>query len=726
MRKYLILLLLIGLWSGSSNFALAASNRDREIKDLVRFLTSSAMLVPSKSGLLIPLNFYVGSTEDVARYFGDYICLPDDTCTVVDSLYSNPYFFLTSPFAILGEGLPPQQGTVQEWFQAQAQIERTNINYGTDIYHAATWQIALALASKNDYLSEAKARELVANELDSISNPANRAIGIFFQYGYQLSIFDPLKAFTFRLIATNYFNKDPFFGGRYQDFITWNYNIYTLAKNDPEGHSPDFFTFVTTWSDWKPLTGENAWAQLIGPLQAEYIFTEGKVSATSKAVLNAINSLYAFSAMQTAVGAFYYAPGGTRDNQGVLPVGEVSIEDNFSVLAGLQVLKGILEKTEHTAEVTHALDMIDTMLNGGITVNGYETLGLLSFLYNGAFDAQKGVFYTHGSIDIPSSKTDWNPDTSEELTGMAVDVNLWGMSALGIETMDNWYGNGTALNLWRIIRNQGGYFDNGQLWGIGFTLNNHTDIEPEDIMSAENTASAINTVRALIDHYSGLGMDTTELEADLRSMQDNFSNLRNDEYLSANFVGATPKEFYIDLPIEIGRAYLYASRRFPLPFLWNANTLASTTATSWVLINRFDFNPFQYTGKLEGEDYSIPVKIDIFDHDNEPDGGSLPKTVRVKYTRGDLGPVKKLVISYNLDGSQVNWIVAASTAQRQGIASLPKGAEGIMISFFDSGWVNACQIIPATKICKDPSCMGVHTIAARWSSNGKGECDLLD
>ncbi|KTC86785.1 hypothetical protein [Legionella brunensis] len=725
MRKYLILIAFIGLWL-SSNITFAANTRDKEIKDLVHFLTSDAILVPSKTSLLIPLSFYVGSIEDVARYFGDYICSADDTCTVVDTLYSNPYPFLTSPYVILGRGLPPQDSTVQQWLQAQAQIERTNTKYGTDIYHAATWQIALALAAENDYLSEAKAKELVANELDSITHSANRAFGTFFLYGYQLLIFDPLKAFTFRLIATNYYNKDPFFGGRYQDFLSWDYNIFDLAKNDPEKHSPDFFTFVTTWSDWKPLTGENAWAQLIGPLQAEYIFTEGKIPASSKTLSNAINTLYAFSAMQTGIGAFYYAPGGTRDGQGTLPVGEISIEDNFSMLAGLQILKRILEKTEKTAEVTSALESIDIMLNGGTTVNGYKTLGLLSFLYNGAFDAKQGVFFTRGSVNIPSSQNDWTPDTSEVLAAMAVDVNLWGMSALGIETVDKWFGPGTALNIWRIVRNQGGYYGNGQLWGVGFTLNNHTDIEPEDIMSAENTASAINTLQALIDYYSQLGINTVELERDLQSIQDNFFHLRNDEYLSANFVGATPKEFYTVLSIELGRAYLYASRRFVLPFIWNANTLPSTTATSWVLINKFNFNPFQYTGKLEGEDYPIPLKVDILDHDNEPEGGALPKTVRVAYTRGNLGPVKKLVISYNLDGSQTNWIVAASTSQSRGIASLPKGAEGIMISFFNGGWANACQIIPANKICKDNGCMSVHTIVASWSSTGKGECDIVD
>ena len=117
-------------------------------------------------------------------------------------------------------------------------------------------------------------------------------------------------------------------------------------------HSP-VFKYVTTWSDWQPLTGDNAWAQIIGPLQADYLLYNGSIPITSKALSNAMNSLYAFSAMQAAIGAFYYAPGGTVGAQGLIPEGEISVEDNFSVLAGLQILKRILQNTEQTSATHH-------------------------------------------------------------------------------------------------------------------------------------------------------------------------------------------------------------------------------------------------------------------------------------------------------------------------------------------------------------------------------------
>ncbi|WP_019217073.1 hypothetical protein [Legionella tunisiensis] len=151
---------------------------------------------------------------------------------------------------------------------------------------------------------------------------------------------------------------------------------------------------MTTWPDWQPLTGDNAWAQIIGPVQAEYLLYNGSIPITSKALNNAMNSLHAFSAMQAAIGAFYYAPGGTVGQQGLIPEGEISVEDNFSVLAGLQILKHILENTEQTAEVSLALQRIDVMLNGGKTVNGYDTLGLLSFCITVLLMSKRAYFYS--------------------------------------------------------------------------------------------------------------------------------------------------------------------------------------------------------------------------------------------------------------------------------------------------------------------------------------------
>lgn len=717
MKKSLVCLAISGLFT--INVACAkATPDDAEIRELVKFLTSDQLLVNGKSDQQVPLSYYIGTQKEVDSYFGDYICSSDNSCSVVDSLYDNP-------FAILGRGLPPQQGTSQDAAQAQAQIERTDMKYGADIYDAATWQIALALAAKNGYLDAQKAKTLIDNQLQAILDSTNRATAASFKYGYSKSITDPAKAFTFRMIASNFINKDPFANGKYKDSVSWDYDPDEMAKNDPKHHDADYFKYISTWSDWKPITGENAWAQLIGPLQAEYLLNNGQIAIDSPALINALNSLDAFSAMQAGIGAFYYAPDGSQGNQGPIPKGEISVENNFSALGGLQILKHVLQNTEQTSQVTDALKKIDVMLNGGTTTNGYKTVGLLSFIYNGAYNSNTGLFYTHGTAVIPSSTSDWQPDTSDNAGAMAIDINTWGTSALGVETLEKWFGEGAALKLWQQLRTRGGYYNNGDLWGVGYTLDNNAGDNPEQIMSTEWTAGAINTLQSMIDYYSQKGVDTNQLEVDLESMQQGIIHLRNDQYLKAGFQNATPAENFVVIPPEAGQGYLYASKRFAIPFGWNANTLPSTTSNAWVLMNRFNYNPFQYGGKLSGEDYAVPAKVDLSGGNDTPKD-KLPTSVSVNFNAGNLGTITQLSLSYKLDPSQANWVTAATVNGREGSAQLPAGTALISIAFNNNGWAGACQITPAAKICKDDSCSQLFTIATAWSADGKGDCDLTD
>ena len=716
MKKWKIFIIASCLLINPPILSCAETDNSSEIKQLVNFLVSDKIVTLTADLKLVPLSFYTGTTEDIAAYFGDFICAANNTCTVVDSLYH--------PFAILGRGLPPREGTELEWLEAQAQIERTNIVNVTDIYHGATWQIALALAAKNGFLDPFRAKLLVLNELFYITNPINRAVGLTFKYGNDISVFNPNFAYTFRWLATSFYNKDPFFNCRYQDFITQDFTLGEASIADPAHHLPGFFKFITTWSDYRPLTGKNAWAQLIGPLQAEFILNNGKIPLYSLALQNAINSLTPFELMQTGIGAFYLAPLGTQGSQAPLPSGEISIEDNLAVLAGLQVLKSSLQNTIQTAEVKQALSRIHVMLNGGRTIRGFNTLGLLSFLYNGAYDPDNGIFLTRGTALIASSTDNWQPGTSSRASFTAVSTNLWAISVLGAETIDRWFGRETALKLWQTVRNNGGYFNNGELWGLGYSLNNNVGSQPESIMAAAQTGAAINALNMLIDFYRGSEIDVTDLETDRASLKLNFSHLRNDLYLNSNFVDATPREFFIIVPPSMGQAYLYASKRFPIPFDWNANTIASINANAWVVMNNFDFNPFQYAGKLAGENYTTPQKRVILDKTIETPSGALPIEVTINFSAGELGSIKRLALRYNLDGSQTNWITAAITNERQSFTQLPRGTKAIAISMVNDDFANVCQINPATRICTDESCLNVRSINAHWSSNGLGDCDL--
>jgi hypothetical protein len=248
-------------------------------------------------------------------------------------------------------------------------------------------------------------------------------------------------------------------------------------------------------------------------------------------------------------------------------------------------------------------------------------------------------------------------------------------------------------------------------------------------MSTEWTAGAISMVSSLIDHYSKSGVDVSQLKSDLASMQSGVQNLRSDKYLAAGFDQATPAANYVALPKSDGAGYLYASKRWAIPFGWNSNTLPSLTSNAWIVMNQFEFNPFQYNGRLSGENYQTPAAKDI----SGGGGGSvdtLPKSVSVNFDSGNLKtPLKTLGISYSMDKAGTNWVSAGNatgSGKISGTATMPKGAARLSIAFqaTDGSWNGACQVVPAGKICGDQSCSTVKAVSAAWSADGTGACSV--
>ncbi len=211
------------------------------------------------------------------------------------------------------------------------------------------WQIAVMLgATVNKFRNSvtADAYELVAVQI----GPSHRrptvpnayagkpAITSGNQFNYNgVEVKDPAAAYVFRMTAPGWLVDDPLRGSRYGSWIS----AAGLPANNTE-----YQIGRVTWSDWKPITGENAWAFLLGPLQAAYIHyitaKKGRyVPFEDAAVQNALAILPTFAAMQSAVGAVYYAPSGTLQSAADVAVSPnlVSVENNFSLYAGLNVLQ---------------------------------------------------------------------------------------------------------------------------------------------------------------------------------------------------------------------------------------------------------------------------------------------------------------------------------------------------------------------------------------------------
>jgi len=210
-----------------------------------------------------------------------------------------------------------------------------------------------------------------------------------------------------------------------------------------------------------------------------------------------------------------------------------------------------------------------------------------------------------GLANDPTQKNAWMPT----LQPKAVDVNTWGIAALGAKKIDEWFGFGAAFNNWQKVKGWGGYGLGKELWGVGFSNQDGNGIAADGnyrqgIMSAEWTAGAIVAVRNMVEYYKSIPTSSSDyanaqkylpmLQADEKTMLRGLNQLRIDKYAAAGFP-ETPKDF--NKLVTLGKgSYLYASKRYMIPFGWYANPLPSTCSTAWVVMVANGFDPLRYGG----------------------------------------------------------------------------------------------------------------------------------
>jgi hypothetical protein len=318
--------------------------------------------------------------------------------------------------------------------------------------------------------------------------------------------------------------------------------------------------------------------------------------------------------MQSAVGGVYYAPSGTVGNEGDAAVNphQISVENNLSLYAGLQILRATLQAEldgdtalsgDEKTQIKDALRLIEVMIAGGQSGKNSQTKGLLSFFKTAAW--QNGGFVQGGLAHDPGQNSDWVPTT----TPMAVDVETWGIAALGTQQIDQWFGYGASFELWQRLKTWGGYGVGKDLWGVGYSDQDGNGIDPggaykQGVMSAEWTAGAINAVRNMIGAYgaetsSSSRYDTAQkylarLKQDEAAMLKALTALRIDQYPATDFPGKPPG--YAKLIAMKTKPYLYASKRYHIPFGWYANPLPSTASTAWVIMIADSYDPFGFGG----------------------------------------------------------------------------------------------------------------------------------
>jgi hypothetical protein len=559
-------------------------------------------------GIILPFSF-----TDSEQYWEEYVCgLPHTECAVFDAYDPDDYALKPAP----GPGAP-------------LQTERVNVHNGTNIYDAATWQIAImlgAVVNKFGNFLDVDPYKLVSNQNAVLSGAyvspeiplGSRATTKQGLYTYNgVAITDPRAAYAFRMTPSVWLADDPLKDSQFASHI----RVGPLPGNRPQ-YQPGRIS----WSDWKPITGDNAWAFFVGPLQAAYLYhvvaNHGMyVPFKDQSIQNALAVLPAFATMQSSVGAIYYAPAGTVGNSSGRPVNRyfVSVENNLSVYAGLRILDATLAaELEHEPNLgvasrnrlAESRRIIATMISGGQVTEARHPRGLLEFLKDSAW--HDGEFVQAGYANDPTVAKEWVAVTEPK----AVDVNTWGVAALGPEQIDGWFGFGAAFGVWQRLKKWGAYGVDHTLWGVGYSdADGNGELADgafkSGILSGEWTAGAIVMVRSMIQYYEATPREShaytraqeflRQLRIDEKSMIRGVQELRFDRYVAGNMPGK-PRN-YANLIVEptnpiATQPYLYASSRYRIPFGWYANPLPSTCATAWIFLVADSYDPFVYGGRF--------------------------------------------------------------------------------------------------------------------------------
>jgi hypothetical protein len=327
-----------------------------------------------------------------------------------------------------------------------------------------------------------------------------------------------------------------------------------------------------TWNDYRPVLGENSWAQLIAPLQVAFI-KYGTISAIPSddfSIALALRLLPSLKKSLTCIGGVSYAPYNTFNGERDTGF-DVSTENNASLLGGLKMLKYLLQtKGIH----------LDKLPDINLLITNIQNYILLSY------DPVNGYFRQGGSLPI------W-PESGCEFTwapfpiAFAVDCQTWVMSVISPKVIDAYLVEkqyaGSSLTIWKKTKELGGYRYNvqtGQCDGLGFTVNT-----VDQVFSGEWTLGAINMLRIFANEYTDSSFMT-----EATFMRDAIERDLTKEGLV--------DDWYPDFGVN------YANKRYFIPFGWWANPVLSTASTGWAVLMDKDYNPF-YLGGQYKVNYSL-------------------------------------------------------------------------------------------------------------------------
>jgi hypothetical protein len=494
-----------------------------------------------------------------------------------------------------------------------APIERVLMASGANVYDTASWAVALAAATGCRQFS----REDKADFTGALNAYFRFLVSASYPGGLRVyKAFDPDGAMRWSYGESG---EDAAHGtdaqGQpldYRNAFYWQFAPPRWQNPDPHWDPLAPPGAQMNWPGWSVITGEEAWAAFLGPLQAAYTMGQGKPgwsAATSPVnapalVDNACRALRAVTLMRNSATGGLYRNVRPPDSGDGPQWFATSLENNWCMYTGL----GFLEKALLDLQATLMASPRALSFDPAASLAEVRSLrqGLAAFFGNKALvwhakgepfgdaDAVPYAFFlqgTTGRAEASAGVTD----------AFATDVQTWGVAAiLGDRDLERdlaaRYGTHFLYDMLKAAITLGGFRGaDGSLEGIGF--NAQKPGAPEAQLSGEWTWGAINAAILLADFYGeparADAARASELLGWARSMIAGVDRLCSHTY--------NPQQ------LRDGRdwvGYLYANRRAWIPWGWFANACPSQAATTWAFRVNCGFNAFE----LGGGDHQRTVK----------------------------------------------------------------------------------------------------------------------
>jgi hypothetical protein len=441
------------------------------------------------------------------------------------------------------------------------QTEELLTHLGLDIYDGAMWTIALSVLGMvheaDNYTNNVIVQHKTAQFTDIRGDHACKGVMAWNQCT------DPSQSgvcgFCYGLNATSLTVKNAYIFRMISDY--WDIQGTLDARCPQTGMN-------WIWNDYRPILGENAWAQLTGPAHVAMIKANNTPSnIPDDAPIFAIGIPF-LDALETMVagntGAIFYAPWNTwfGFSHASMDIAEsFSIENQGSTYAGLRALYQLINNRSSSTHKQH-LPRIKKLMAG------IQKILLQS--WNGEYFRQGGTYnHTNGELK-------WHQGGSPDF---AVDCQTWVSTVLGVAVVDGAFGNLTSYKLWQTVKARAGYYSGGYLYGVGYTDNSYAG----QVFSGEWTYGAINWLQVMIAEGGYNSTIVADLNTDIQNM---LFGLETDLYTITRIHNSTEKH----------NAVMYSNKRYYIPFGWFANDIPAMCSTAWAVCVDNNFNPFNVQG----------------------------------------------------------------------------------------------------------------------------------